>query len=1139
MTVHHPLTLLKSRKFGPLFVTQFLGAANDNVFKNALVILVVYRLGEAAGIAPSVMGTLAAASFILPFFLLSATAGQIADRFEKSRIIRLVKAAEIVLMGLATVGFVTGNAWFLMGVLFLTGAQATFFGPLKYAILPDHLGEDDLVGGNALIEAGTFLAILIGTIAGGLLILTQYGTVLVSAALVAVAVSGYLASCGVPRAPAADPTLRVDLNVFAQTAAIVRRAREKRDVFLSILGISWFWLVGATYLSQFPAFTKDVLGADNHVVTLFLTLFSVGIGAGSMLCSRLLKGEVSGRHVPGAALAITVFSFDLSLAASAWPPTAELMGVGAFLAQPAAWRIIADLLLVSVFGGIYGVPLYTILQARSEPAHRARNVAANNVLNAAFMTVGSLVTAALLAVGLPITGVFMLLALANGMVAVVICGLLPEAALKTILGRVLRLAFRVEVKGVENLTAAGERVLIVANHVSLLDAVLLAIFLPGRPTFAINTQVAQWWWVAPFLKIVDAFPLDPLNPLSVRALTHAVEQGRRVVIFPEGRITVTGALMKVYDGPGMIADKAGAEVVPVRIDGAQYTLFSYLKGKIRRRLFPKIALTVLPPRRLAVNADLRGRARRRAAGEQLYDILSELVYVTTEVERTLPRAVLDAWAVHGGSRPVIEDIDRTPMGFRRLVLGSLVLGRRLAAMTQLGEAVGVLLPNAAGSMVTVLALQNFGRVPAMLNFTAGPANIEAACRLARVNLVLTSRKFVEAARLGPTIGALTAKVIYLDDLRGSIGPLARLAGLLSLPFAGRIHRRRGGTPDAPAVILFTSGSEGTPKGVVLSHRNILANCAQVAARVDFTPADTVFNALPLFHAFGLTGGTLMPLLGGVKVFLYPSPLHYRIVPELVYDTCSSIMFGTDTFLSGYARGAHPYDFHSLRYVFAGAEKIKDTTRATWFEKFGVRIMEGYGATETAPVLAVSTPMHYRAGTVGRMLPGIEWRLDPVPGIDEGGRLWVRGPNVMVGYLKADRPGEIQPPVEGWYDTGDIVAVDAQGFVRIQGRAKRFAKVAGEMVSLGGVEEVVEALWPGASHAVVTVPDERKGEQLVLVTTHQGANRAELAQAMRSRGASDLAVPRTVQIRDKLPLLGTGKTDYVTLEKEVRAGAAPG
>jgi acyl-[acyl-carrier-protein]-phospholipid O-acyltransferase/long-chain-fatty-acid--[acyl-carrier-protein] ligase len=427
-----------------------------------------------------------------------------------------------------------------------------------------------------------------------------------------------------------------------------------------------------------------------------------------------------------------------------------------------------------------------------------------------------------------------------------------------------------------------------------------------------------------------------------------------------------------------------------------------------------------------------------------------------------------------------------------------------------------------------------GRVPAMINFTAGAANVLAACTAAELTTIVTSRTFVEKARLGPLVETLSSKVtiVYLEDIRATITLQDKIRGLLnwSKPLVPR-------QPDDWAAILFTSGSEGVPKGVVLSHRNMLANAAQAAARIDFGRQDKVFNVLPMFHSFGLTVGVMLPLVSGVRIYLYPSPLHYRTVSELIYGVNATIMFGTDTFLAGYARVAHPYDFRSLRYILAGAEPVKESTRRTYMEKFGLRILEGYGVTETAPALALNTPMFNKFGTVGRILPGMEARLDPVPGVDEGGRLFVRGPNVMLGYLKVDKPGVLEPPPEGWHDTGDIVAIDAQGFLTIKGRAKRFAKIGGEMISLAAVEMVAADLWPNAPSAVVAVPDARKGERLILVTQQKDATRAQFQAFARERGASELMSPSEIMIVDKMPLLGSGKVDLVGVAVLVQERAA--
>lgn len=699
---------------------------------------------------------------------------------------------------------------------------------------------------------------------------------------------------------------------------------------------------------------------------------------------------------------------------------------------------------------------------------------------------------------------------------------------KRMLRRLLKRLYKVEVSGLENLEKAGERVLIVANHTSFLDAVLLMAFLPGKVTFAVNTFVAQSKLFKPFLALTRIFPMDPTNPLSTKSLIKFLREDNRAVIFPEGRITVTGSLMKIYDGTGMVADKSGAQVVPIRIDGAQYTPFSRLRGRVRLRWFPEIRLTVLPPRRVCPPEEMTGQTRRKAAGRELADVMTEMMFATSNYRRTLFQALLDAKKLHGGDHHIVEDINRKPLSYNKLITGSIVLGKKLTAGTEEGERLGVLLPSMSSTVVAFMGLHAHHRIPAMLNYTIGVHGMIAACETAQIKKVITSRRFIEQAKLEEVTERLaeTVELVYLEDIAQSINLLDKAGGWFAARFPGKYAE---GSADDPAVVLFTSGSEGTPKGVVLSHANLLANREQLAARVDFSAQDIILNALPLFHSFGLTAGTLLPLFSGMKTFFYPSPLHYRIVPEMAYDVNATVLFGTNTFLAGYARFAHPYDFYSVRYVFAGAEKLQEETRRVWSEKFGVRIFEGYGATETAPVLSANTPMDHAVGSVGRMMPGIEHILEPVPGVSDGGRLYVKGPNVMLGYLLHDNPGELVPPETehgfGWYDTGDIVTVDDEGFIRIQGRAKRFAKIGGEMVSLAAAEELAAAVWPDALHAVTTLPDAQKGEQLVLITETEQAERSALMQYAKSEGIGELNVPKKILSVRQLPLLGTGKIDY--------------
>jgi len=484
-----------------------------------------------------------------------------------------------------------------------------------------------------------------------------------------------------------------------------------------------------------------------------------------------------------------------------------------------------------------------------------------------------------------------------------------------------------------------------------------------------------------------------------------------------------------------------------------------------------------------------------------------------------------------GDKEILEDIDRNPLTYTGLIRAAFVLGRKIAAMTEAGERVGILLPASAGVVVTYFGLHAHGRVPVMLNFTSGQSNIKAAIKAAGVNKILCARRFVTQAKLEDLLDdlATVAEVVWLDDVRKTIGLPDKLYGLMAglMPRRFRVHTE----PSSPGVVLFTSGSFGAPKGVVLSQWNLVANCRQVAQHIELKPEWVMFNPLPTFHCFGLTGGVLLPILQGMKAFQYPSPLHAKQIVELLPDVKASILFATDTFLNQYARVAAPDDFATLQFVVAGAEKVRPETHHLFNTRFhGLKLLEGYGATEAAPVVAVNHPDRNRPGTVGQMMPGMEWRIDPVDGIPDGGRLFLRGPNVMKGYLSADDPDTVEPLAGGWHDTGDIVDIDKDGYVSILGRIKRFAKIGGEMVSLTAVEGLASAVWPDARHAVVAVPDARKGEKLVLVTDRRDADVARLAEWARSHGAPELAVPKKILRVVEVPVLGTGKTDYVRIQQ---------
>jgi acyl-[acyl-carrier-protein]-phospholipid O-acyltransferase/long-chain-fatty-acid--[acyl-carrier-protein] ligase len=1126
------ISLMTSRRFAPLFWCQFFAAFGDNFLKTALGFVILY---EVAGANSGVLITLAGATLIAPFFFLSGLGGELADRFDKSFVAQRVKLVEI---GAAMVG-VAGFAFHSLTLLFLAvamfGTLASLFGPVKYGILPDLLRREELPSGNALIEGGTFLAILIGTIVAGIAAKGNSNPIHFAWLMILTALASWLSSLMIPKVAAGAPDLPINRNIFVSTGSLLKQVRVDKRLWWGGIVASWFWLVGALVLSLLLPLVSQNIGGTEQVVTLFLTVFSIAVAVGSGLAAWLAAGRIVLLPTLIGAVLIGLFALDLGWTASALVPAATPMDIAAYFGAPYSIHILLDLAGLAIAGGLFIVPVFTAIQVWAGTDRRARVIAAVNVLNAAFMVVGALVLGALQKFGLSTPLLFALLGAATLVVAFAIGFTMPASWLNDLLSIVFRAFFRLEVKGLENIDKAGHNAIIALNHVSFLDAPLAVSILPKRPVFAIDVGMSQRWWIQPFLKFVRTMALDPLKPFSMRAIINAVKDGNMLVIFPEGRITVTGSLMKVYDGAGMIADKGDAMVVPVRLEGPETTIFSRLNDQqVRRRWFPKITVTILEPVKLTVDPEIKGRKRRQAAGAALYTIMSDMIYRTAQTDRTLIQALIEAAKDHGPNWLATEDPVSGQLTYKKLLIGVSVLGRKLMPLAREGKALGVMLPTSNGAIVTMLAVLSAGRVPAMINFSAGATNILGACRAAEVDTILTSRAFVERGRLDHVITEIQkqVRIIYLEDIRKTIGSLDKLRGLWTWkkPLVAR-------KPDDWAVILFTSGTEGLPKGVVLSHRNMLTNVAQVAARVDFGREDRLFNALPVFHSFGFTGGVILPLISGVPLYLYPSPLHYRTVPELIYGWCATAIFGTDTFLNGYARMANPYDFRSLRYVFAGAEPVKASTRQIYLEKFGLRILEGYGLTETSPVLALNTPMFNKFGSVGRLLPGMEARLEKVEGVDEGGRLFVRGPNVMLGYLRADKPGVLEPPPEGWHDSGDIVTIDSEGFVCIKGRAKRFAKVGGEMVSLAAVEMLAAELWPNNVTAVSAVPDPRKGERLIMVTDKHGATRADFLTFARSKHAAELMFPAEVVVLDKLPLLGSGKVDQLAIDKFVREQAA--
>ncbi|HJK87696.1 MAG TPA: acyl-[ACP]--phospholipid O-acyltransferase [Candidatus Megaira endosymbiont of Hartmannula sinica] len=1026
------------------------------------------------------------------------------------------------------------------------GIHSTFFGPLKYNVLTDHLSKRELVGGNGFVESGTFISILIGTIVGNyyninnntIITLSFYSSVI-----------GLISSYFIPLSNNSNKDLVINYNIIDSTKEILQYAKSKRNVYLAILGISWFWFIGAVILTQLSNLTKHTLGADENVNTLFLASFSIGVGIGSFWCHKIFKGQITTKYIFICAFAITILCVDLFIStkiASIKEPITTLKSIEVFLAKPHRWRIIIDLFILAIVSGLYVVPLYAIIQHYSAPIVRSRVIAANNFINAIFMCGSSIILALLTYIGITIPYIILILGIANLLISFIIYKniddnhVMPNNLWRTLFRFMFNSVYKVKVKGLENYYKTDKRTVIVPNHLSYLDPGLIAAYMPESIKFAINKTVAQKWWVKPFLQIVDTFPVDQTHPMAIKSLIEQVKKRNKIAIFPEGRTSDTGSLMKIYEGPAMVADKSGASILPIRVDGTEFTIFSRLRSIMTNGFSFRrtITITVLPPVKITPKENLSSRQRRKFMSERLYDIMSDMVFESSNKDETLFKTFIDSSAVYGSKSIIAEDINGVTINYRNFILKSFIVANFFKEHHQEEQRIGLMIPNTVTSIVTMMGMSAAGKTVAMINFTSGAANIINSANITHIKNIYTAKAFIEKAELKELVSDIKKagiNIIYLEDIKEKITLTNKIKSFFftyTSPlfyYENYLDKNHTNNVNKEAIILFTSGTEGTPKAVALSHRNIQSNKCQVNSRIDLTRKDIAFNCLPLFHSFGITA-TLLMLFRGIKVFFYPSPLHYRIIPEVIYDTSATILFGTDTFLNGYANAAHPYDFYSLRYVVAGAERLKENTRKIWLEKFGIRIFEGYGATEASPVISVNTPMHNKQGSVGRLVPKIEYQIRNIPGIENGGKLLVKGPNIMLGYITNQSHGRIIHTYDeefgnGWYDTGDIVTVDEEKYVTIIGRVKRFAKIAGEMVSLAAIEEIINDHYVDNKSAIISIADNKKGQQLVLFTTNKDLSRKNIIEIIKEKKLPELYVPKHVFYIKEIPLLASGKVDF--------------
>ena len=690
-----------------------------------------------------------------------------------------------------------------------------------------------------------------------------------------------------------------------------------------------------------------------------------------------------------------------------------------------------------------------------------------------------------------------------------------------------RVLFGFKIHNADALKATGP-VLLVPNHASWFDWWIVGMCLQEDWKFVVSSTRAESHWI---FKLVMrnrfTFPIDNASPFAIKEMSNFLKSGGRLVLFAEGRLTETGSLMKLFEGTGFLLEKTNAKIITCYQRNAHRLPYSKHPGW--KKIFPRLTIHFGEPQSTPQSLSNRFDARE-AYTQWLREQLMELQF---RIEMKLgPQDLLTAIASMGRARPksiVLEDVTGQRLNHRMVMVGSEVLSRKFQNLLSPEiERVGLLLPNVNATPITLLALWRLGKVPAILNYSSGVSIMQTCSDLAGVKQIITSQAFLEKAGIDiQPMKKNGIEFIYLEEVRKKISVSTKLSILMK-------HKCRLAksqfhiTQDKTAVVLFTSGSEGIPKGVELTHKNILSNLRQLLVMVDILDTDSIFNCLPMFHSFGLVVGTLLPLCRGLRTTIFPSPLQYRVIPTAVYNSNSTIFLSTNTFLNGYAKKAHPYDFRNVRYLLAGAEKIQQATSDTWARKFGIRITEAYGVTECSPGISANTKADNRFGSVGRILPDMKWKLEPVDGVKDAGRLFVKGPNVMKGYLNKEANEAFQS-LNGWYDTGDIVKVDEDGYFWIKGRAKRFAKISGEMVSLTAVEDALAGAFPNHGEdceiAVIAITDEDKGEKLIAVTNEPNLTTSEIRNAVADAGLINLCTPREIHVLKEIPKLGTGKLNH--------------
>ncbi len=1117
-----------SRDFAWLNLAQFCGALIDNIFKFLTMLFLIRLQGRDAAAAISAV---ASAVFVAPFLLFSAAAGVLADRFSKRTVLVSVKLLELAVMLAGALVFLQSRPFWLYLVLFFISLQSALYGPSKYGIVPELVERSHLSRANSLLVMYSYLAIIAGTALAPLLVeITGGNFPLAQGACIVASLIGLTATVRIKATPPAGSAARLTLWFARDIWRTLRSIRSDRYLLQAVLASAYFTMLGAYLQLNMIPYGIQHLGWNEARSGYLFFVAALGVAGGAYLAGRVSGRTIEFGVVPLGALILTVAAVLLKLL------------------PPAPTPVLAAVFGAGIGAGLFVVPVDAFIQAQSPPTMRGKILAASGFISWLGVLAAAMLVLVTLRLGWSAATGFLLMGALTLALALCALAALPDFLLRFLLLVMTRCAYRIRVLGGDTLPADGPGIL-VCNHVSYMDALLLMATQQRRLRFLLPASIYHGWpMLKPFFALLRCIPVDSNGPpkqllRALQAARTALAEGYLVCVFAEDSMTRTGNVRAFHRGFEYLAKDSAYPIYPVYIGGAWGAFTSYYHGTLKTHWhgFRRYPVTVLFGS--ALPSGTSAAEVRMAVME-----LSCAYYEDRKAERQPLGRRLISVARANWRRRAVADSSGQRLEYGRLLTGAVLLADTVRAATAGQSTIGILLPASVGGVLANLAVTLLGRTSVNLNFTAGRAALASAIQQCELRTVLTSRTFLGTVPgLAPPPGA-----VYLEDVLAGLTAGQKWRAFFKARFLPwhRLTDTAGFHPDQIATILFSSGSTGEPKGVMLSHHNIQSNIESLRAVFASTPDDNVCAALPFFHSLGYTGSLWFPLLSGFSAVYHPNPLEGARIAQMAREHRSTILFATPTFLMLYVRKARPEDFATLTYVVVGAEKLKERLAQAFAEKFGIRPLEGYGATELSPVAALSLPhadaggvrqAGWKSGSVGLPLPGIAMKIvDPETGRTrppgEAGLLLVKGPNVMAGYLnRPDLTAEVVQ--DGWYRTGDIARLDEDGFVAITDRLSRFSKIGGEMVPHGAIEEALHQRLgtDGQVLAITAVPDERKGEKLVLLYTDAAGDAGSISRLIAECDIPNLWKPGADACFriEKVPLLGSGKPDLKALQELAR------